>query len=130
MRDGLGAVYRYTRDFYLGGDDAPRGCLLLGTAVTEAHRDADVRRIVEDTMVSFTATSAERFERAERDGELSARAPEAAGGSAAVALAHLAIATLNTLAVRARARASAVVLDALIDATVDVVCARPSDSRT
>ena len=32
LRDGLGAVYRYARDFYLAGDDAPRGCFLLGTA--------------------------------------------------------------------------------------------------
>jgi hypothetical protein len=35
------------------------------------------------------------------------------------------VAALNTLAVRARAGASAAVLDALIDATVDVICARP-----
>src|SRR5689334_12587104 len=46
LRDGLGAVYRYARDFYLTGDDAPRGCFLLGTAVTEANHDADVRTII------------------------------------------------------------------------------------
>ena len=46
------------------------GCFLLGTAITEANRDPEVRAIVDDTMASFTATFAERFERAERDGEL------------------------------------------------------------
>jgi TetR/AcrR family transcriptional regulator, copper-responsive repressor len=115
LRDGLGAVYRYARDFYLAGDDAPRGCFLLGTAVTEANQDAEVRAIIEATLASFTATFAERFERAEREGELSPHAPDA--------LAHLATATLNTLSVRARTGAPAGVLDALIDATIDVICA-------
>jgi AcrR family transcriptional regulator len=124
LRDGLGAVYRYARDFYLTGDDAPRGCFLLGTAVTEANHDADVRTIIEATLASFTATFTERFERAERDGELSSHAPDA--------LAHIATAALNTLSVRARTGAPTAVLDALIDATVDVICRgpRPSDSPT
>ena len=94
MPDGLRLVYRYARDFYLAGGDAPRGCFLLGTAVTEANRDPQVRAVVENTIRAFTATFTERFERAERDGELSPHAPDA--------LAHIATATLNTLAVRAR----------------------------
>jgi TetR/AcrR family transcriptional regulator, copper-responsive repressor len=122
LPDGLRAVYRYARDFYLAGDDAPRGCFLLGTAVTEANRDPEVRAIVEETMASFTATFAERFERAERDGELAPHTSDA--------LAHIATAALNTLAMRARSGAPTAVLDALIDATVDVICARPSGSPT
>jgi AcrR family transcriptional regulator len=122
LRDGLRAVYRYARDFYLAGDAAPRGCFLLGTAVTEANRDAEVRAIVENTMASFTDTFAERFERAEREGELSPHPPDT--------LAPIATAALNTLAVRARTGASAAVLDSLIDATLDVICARPSGSPT
>jgi hypothetical protein len=66
-----------------------------------------------DTMSGFTATFAERFDRAERDGELFPHAPDA--------LAQIATAALNTLAVRARS-ADAAVLDALIDATIDVMC--------
>jgi TetR/AcrR family transcriptional regulator, copper-responsive repressor len=116
LRDGLRAVYRYARDFYLDGD-APRGCFLVGTAVTEATRDQDVRRVFEDTMSAFTAAFTERFERAERDGELAPHAPDA--------LAQLATATLNTLAVRARTGASTAVLDGLIDAAVGVICGRP-----
>ena len=116
LPDGLRAVYRYARDFYLAGD-APRGCFLLGTAVTEANRDPDVRAVVEDTMSAFTATFAQRFERAERDGELSPHAPDA--------LAHIATAALNTLAVRARTGADPASLDALSDATIRVICARP-----
>jgi AcrR family transcriptional regulator len=117
LPDGLRAVYRYARDFYLAGGAAPRGCFLLGTAVTEAHRDAEVRAVVEATMSAFTATFAERFERAEREGELSPHPSDT--------LAQIATATLNTLAVRARTGASVADLDALIDATVGVICARP-----
>jgi hypothetical protein len=68
-------------------------------------------------MTAFTNAFAERFERAERDGELSAHPPDA--------LAQIATATLNTISLRARTGAHPDVLDALIDATVDVICARP-----
>jgi TetR/AcrR family transcriptional regulator, copper-responsive repressor len=81
-----------------------------------------VRTIVETTMASFTDTFTERFERAGRDGELAPHPPDA--------LAHIATAALNTLAVRARTGASAAVLDGLIDATIEVICARPSGSPT
>jgi AcrR family transcriptional regulator len=116
LRDALGAVYRYARDYYLAGD-APRGCFLLGTAVTEAHGDPVVQAIVESTLKAFTATFAERFERARRDGELSPYAPDA--------LAQIATAALNTISVRARTGADPTTLDAIIDATVDVLCAPP-----
>jgi TetR/AcrR family transcriptional regulator, copper-responsive repressor len=116
LRDGLRAVYRYARDYYLAGDAGPRGCFLIGTAVTEATGDAEVRAVVEATMAAFTETFAERFERAEREGELAPHAPDA--------LAAIATAALNTLAVRARTGAPPETLDALIDATVDVICRR------
>jgi AcrR family transcriptional regulator len=117
LRDGLSAVYRYARDFYLAGDDGARGCFLIGTALTEAMTDAAVQEIVETTMSGFTKTFAERFERAEREGELTPHAPDA--------LAQIAVATLNTLSVRARTGAQVEVLDGLIEAAVDVICGRP-----
>lgn len=116
LRDGLRAVYRYARDYYLAGDDGPRGCFLLGTAVTEAHRDPQVRALVESTLCAFTETFTGRFEQAARDGELAPVGPNA--------LAHIATAALNSLAVRARTGAEPAALDALIDATVDVICGR------
>jgi AcrR family transcriptional regulator len=117
LRDALRSIYKNARDFYLTGDDAPRGCFLLGTAVTESTRDTQVGDIVESTMTAFTEAFAQRFERAERDGELSAHPPDA--------LAQIATATLNTISVRARTGARADVLDALIDATIDVICGPP-----
>lgn len=117
LRDALRAVYRDARDYYLAGDDEPRGCFLLGTAVTEARRDPQVRAIVESAMTAFTETFTERFEQAARDSELGAAAPNA--------LAHIATAALNSLAVRARTGATPAALDALINATVDVICCQP-----
>lgn len=117
LRDTLRSIYRDARDFYLAGEDAPRGCFLIGTAVTESTRDTRVRAIVESTMAAFTEAFAERFTRAERAGELSAHPPDG--------LAQIATATLNTISMRARSGAQPAVLDALIDATVDVICGRP-----
>ncbi|BBY42700.1 hypothetical protein A5765_22400 [Mycolicibacterium celeriflavum] len=118
LREALGAVYRYARDFYLSGDAGPRGCFLIGTALTEATGDAHARTTVEETMAAFTDTFAERFERAGRDGELSPHAPDA--------LAQIATATLNALSVRARSGAGRPELDALIDAAIAVICG-PAD---
>ena len=117
LREQLNSVYRNARDFYLAGDDGPRGCFLVGTAVTESKRDDEIRHLVEATMTAFTKSFAERFERAERDGELAPHAPDA--------LAQIATATLNTLALRARTGAQREVLDGLTDAAVDVICGRP-----
>jgi TetR/AcrR family transcriptional regulator, copper-responsive repressor len=117
LREALAAVYRYARDFYLAGDDGARGCFLVGTALTESRGDAEVRAIVEATMVSFTATFAKRFERARREGELSPHPPDA--------LAQIATATLSTLSVRARTGADRNELDAIAAAAVEVICGRP-----
>jgi TetR/AcrR family transcriptional regulator, copper-responsive repressor len=117
LRDELNSVYRHARDFYLAGDDGPRGCFLVGTAVTESKSDDEIRQIVEATMTAFTKAFTARFERAEREGELSPHAPDA--------LAQIATATLNTLSLRARTGAQREVLDGLVDAAVDVICNRP-----
>lgn len=114
LPEALGAVYRGALRWYLAGDDGPRGCFLVGTAITEAHRNQQVRAIVESTFDAFTDIFADRFERAARDGELAPLSP--------IALAHLATAALNNLALRARTGAKTEVFDALIDATVGVIC--------
>jgi TetR/AcrR family transcriptional regulator, copper-responsive repressor len=115
LREGLLAVYRGAAAIYRAGGEPPRGCFLVGTAVTEATRDEHVRRTVDATFDAFTALFAERFTRAAHDGELSEAATPAA-------LAQIATAALNTIALRCRTGAKAEVIDALIDATVDVIC--------
>jgi TetR/AcrR family transcriptional regulator, copper-responsive repressor len=115
LHAALRAIYRGAMAFYLAGGDGPRGCFLVGTAVTESTSDERVRSIVDSTFDAFTDLFAERFVQAAGEGELS---------SAAVprALAQIATATLNTLALRARTGAKRKVLNALIDATIEVIC--------
>jgi TetR/AcrR family transcriptional regulator, copper-responsive repressor len=114
LTDTLRAVYHGAARWYLAGDDGPRGCFLIGTAVTEARRNPRVRAIVESNFAAFTHMFADRFERAALDGELAPHSP--------TALAHIATAALNTIALRARTGAEPEVLDAIVDATVDVIC--------
>jgi AcrR family transcriptional regulator len=116
LRDGLRAVYQHARDYYLAGEDGPRGCFLIGTAIVEAARDASTRTLVDMTMAALTEAFTERFARAHEHGELGAGSP--------VSLGHIATASLNALAVRARSGSAPKELDMLIDATVDVICGR------
>jgi TetR/AcrR family transcriptional regulator, copper-responsive repressor len=74
-----------------------------------------VRAIVDETFDAFTAAFTNRFERAAGDGELAPLPPSA--------LAQIATATLNTIALRVRTGAQPATIDALTDAAVDVVCA-------
>lgn len=116
LRAGLRAVYRDAHKFYLAGDDGPRGCFLVGTAVTEARRDERVAAIVESTFDGFTELFGERFERAKREGELSSAA-------APRALAEVATAALINIAVRARTGATRKRIGEIIDATLAVLFA-------
>jgi TetR/AcrR family transcriptional regulator, copper-responsive repressor len=115
LRDQLRHIYRSAAAFYRVGGNRPRGCFLVGTAVTEATRDERVRAAVDATFEAFTELFAARFEKAAGDREISA-------STGSRALAQIATATLNTIALRVRTGASDEVIDALIDATVDVVC--------
>jgi TetR/AcrR family transcriptional regulator, copper-responsive repressor len=120
VRTAPRAVYRGAAAFYLICDDAPRGCFLVGTAVTEAMGDARLRSVLDATFDQFTELFRERFERAAHDGELAASPPPQA-------LAEIATAALNTIALRTRTGAKGKVIDALIEATVAVVCGPETD---
>ncbi|HZU45669.1 MAG TPA: TetR/AcrR family transcriptional regulator [Mycobacterium sp.] len=115
LRAALRAIYRDATSFYLAGDDAPRGCFLVGTAVTESTRDERVRDIADSTFDAFTELFAERFRRAASEGELSAAVSPRAS-------AHIATATLITIALRSRTGAEPKVLKGLADAAVGVIC--------
>jgi TetR/AcrR family transcriptional regulator, copper-responsive repressor len=121
LPEAIRGIYHAAARWYLAGDGGPRGCFLIGTAVTEARRNQEVRAIVESTLDAFTDIFADRFARAALEGEL---APHSA-----TALAHVATATLNTIALRARTGAEPEVFDAIIDATVDVICGSGKDTH-
>jgi TetR/AcrR family transcriptional regulator, copper-responsive repressor len=96
LAETLLQAYDAALDIYFSGEGQPRGCFVVGTAVTEALEDPVVREIVSEGFLGLDARFRTRLEQAQTAGELTANAdPEA--------LALLASATMHTIAIRARA---------------------------
>ncbi len=115
LRDLLERVYAVALDMYLSGKDGPRGCFAVMTAASEAVFDPAIRELVTTGLNETDRFFARIFNRARERGEL----PSSAGP---VVLAHLASATLHSLAVRARAQAPRAELDAIVEGALDVIC--------
>ena len=96
LREGLQRVYELALQLYYPQDAAARGCLLIGTAATEAPRDDAVRQQLGDALRGFTAAFQARLQRAVDEGELPA-------GTDVAMRAQLASAVLHSMALRARA---------------------------
>lgn len=121
LDEALMRAYEAALSIYFSGGDPSsreeraRGCFVVGTAITEAAEDAEIRRIV-------TAG----FEKLDADFEARLRLAQAAGelkpGADLEALAMLASATLHTIAIRARAGASRDALRKLARKAVNVIC--------
>jgi TetR/AcrR family transcriptional regulator, copper-responsive repressor len=118
LRIALCKVYDTAISIYLSGDNGARGCFIIGTAVTQAVSDPDIRAALADTLREIDGAFALRIERAQRNGELSADADP-------VKLAKLASATLYSLTVHARAGQGRAALQTIADAAVDVICGSP-----
>jgi AcrR family transcriptional regulator len=111
----LRRFYGAALDSYRPGEADARGCFLVGTATTEAASDSDVRDLLKDGVRRLDEVFVRRIARAIERGEISRDADP-------TALAYLASATLHTLAHRARSGQSRAELDALVEATIGVMC--------
>jgi AcrR family transcriptional regulator len=118
LRDALRKVYDTGIAIYLSGDNGPRGCFIIGTAVAQAVTNPDIRAALADVLREIDGAFRARIARAQRSGELSADADPAK-------LAKVASATLYSLTVHARAGLGRPALDAIADATIDVICGPP-----
>lgn len=116
LRACLRTLYHGALAVYLSGESGPRGCFVVGTALTDASNDAEVRAVLADSVKALDAAFEARLRRAQAAGELRRGADPAA-------LAKLASAVLHTLAVRARAQPDRKTLDALVESALDVLCA-------
>ncbi len=92
----LQRVYDLALALYFADPKAPLGCFLIGTAASEAARDARVRDRLGSGLRKLTLTFEARFRAAQKRGEL---AREVSPG----VLADLAGAVLHSIALRARA---------------------------
>jgi AcrR family transcriptional regulator len=116
LRAALADTYARAIAFYLEGDKAARGCFLIGTALTEAVGDAEVRDLVRADLRDADRLFAERLAAARAEGDLPQDAPDTAG------LAGLATGVLHSFAVRARAGASAAEMAAIAEAATALIC--------
>jgi TetR/AcrR family transcriptional regulator, copper-responsive repressor len=115
IRERLKRIYAIALDIYLSGDAGPRGCFTVMTAASEAVFDPDIRAMVLEGFVELDKAFMACFRLAKENGEL----PESADP---LVLAHLASATIHTIAIRARARVPRKELEAIVDGAIDVMC--------
>jgi TetR/AcrR family transcriptional regulator, copper-responsive repressor len=115
LRDALRKVYDTGIAIYLSGDNGPRGCFIIGTAVAQAVTDPGIRAALADVLREIEDAFRARIARGQRNGELYADADPAA-------LAKVASAILYSLTVHARAGLGRPALDAIADAAIDVIC--------
>lgn len=110
LKAALAALYARAIDLYAGGPVA-LGCLVVCTATTAAPEEPTVREALSEVLGTLDGALAARcaVSPAECRGD-----PDGAGAVAA--------ATLHSLAVRARAGAPRAELQALADATVELIC--------
>jgi AcrR family transcriptional regulator len=120
LRQALERVYSLTAGIYVRGEQAQRGCFLIGTAVTEAVSDLEIRRVLRLALDEIDTLFEARLRRAQAAGDLAADANVAG-------LAKLATATMNGMAVRARAGGDLAVLTVFGDALIEAICGRPAD---
>lgn len=115
LREAMMRAYEAALSIYFAEEDRARGCFVVGTAITEAIEDPEIRRIVTAGFAKLDADFEARLRQARERGELSEEAdPEA--------LAILASATMHSIAVRARAGASRDDLQKLARKAVSVIC--------
>ena len=115
LDEALMRVYDGALSIYFSGDARPRGCFVIGTAVTEALEDAEIRQSLAAGFQTFDTDFEARFRTAQEKGELKEGADPAA-------LAVIATATMHTIAVRARAGAPRADLQELARKAVKVIC--------
>ena len=119
LRPLLDRILARSIEVYRAGEVAQRGCFLIGTAVTQAVEDAEIREMVADFIARSEALFRTRFETS---------AAELAPGVRPGPAASIVTATLHTLAIRARTGADGAELKRVADAAVEMVCgARTSE---
>jgi TetR/AcrR family transcriptional regulator, copper-responsive repressor len=121
LREALMLAYEAALSIYFSGKGRTRGCFVVGTAVTEAVDDRDVRKSVAAGLRATDADFEARLRLARETGELKHNADPAA-------LAVLASATMHTIAIRARAGVPRSVLEEMAEKAVNVICGCQTDT--
>ena len=124
LEQALLRVYDRALALYFADPDAPLGCFLIGTAATEAARDARVRDALGAGLRALTRAFEGRFRVARKNGEI-------ASSSKPAQLADMAAAVLYSIALRSRAGDSRSSLRAFSRLAAAMICsaAAPATRR-
>ncbi len=117
LREALERVYRAALERYLSGDSGGRGCFMISAGLGQALVDPAVRDKIAGGLHELDRGFERLVARAEAAGELPPGADPAV-------LAKVAGGMLNALSVRARAGETPEQLEAMVQATLDMVCGR------
>jgi TetR/AcrR family transcriptional regulator, copper-responsive repressor len=115
LAEKLLGVYDTVLSIFYADNGQALGGFVVGTALTEAHGDAQIRAIVVDGLLTLDADFEARFKLARAAGELKQDADPKT-------LAQLASATMHTMAIRARAGSPRSQLRKLAQRAVSVIC--------
>lgn len=118
LSEALMRVYDGQLEIYFSSENLPRGCFVIGTAITEAVEDLEIRSSLAEGLRKLDADFEARFRLAHERGELQ-------GDADPSALAVLASALLHTLAIRARAGVPRAELRRIARKGVNVICGDP-----
>jgi TetR/AcrR family transcriptional regulator, copper-responsive repressor len=118
LGEALMLAYEAVLSIYFSGKGNARGCFVVGTAVTEAVEDPEIRKSVAAGLRMIDADFETRFRKARERGELKDDADP-------TAFAVLASAMMHTIAIRARAGAPRTELREIARKAVSVICGCP-----
>jgi AcrR family transcriptional regulator len=115
LAEALRRLFARAISIYMTGKHGARGCFLIGTATTEAVRDAKIRAVFAAGLHELDDILAERLRHAVDQGELQTDIEPAT-------LARVLCGIMNSLALRARVGDSRATLEATAAAGVHLVC--------
>lgn len=119
LRQMLELVFATALDLYLSGENGPRGCFTVMTAASEAMADPEIRDLVQKGVSGTDRAFADRFRLAITQGDLPP-------GTNINALARLTSATIQSIAIRARARVPRAELEIIARDVIDLICSARS----
>lgn len=122
LREALFDFYEAAIDIYLSGEDGARGCFMIGTALTEAGTNPEIRATLADSVRGLDKLLARRIALGQERGETKA-------GSDPVELARIACAMLYLLAIQARTGETRSGLRTTAAAALKAICAIAVSSR-
>lgn len=115
LRLALRDFYERAIDMYLSGDTSGRGCFMIGTTLTEAVANPELRSTVADSLQGLDQVLAARIALGQQRGEVHRDANPAELGKIASAMLYL-------LAIQARAGATRKSLKVTMSAALNTIC--------